>query len=253
MINGKSVDYMSLIIRLITGKAIGPFYYIIVLFLLTCISPLLEGIVYKRDRKTYRIIDVLFLSITPAYAAIIYWMMANNGNAFSDYTMLLPAWILFYYVGIRMRILSYRPNKRFWMAIMLIGLFASITESLLYWKSGIDIEFVISQLKASSICYTLAISMLFYVLWTEGKDYKPKRITGKVLLWFGDHSYIVYLSHWVIILLANKIFSKFHLGWFVIYLGTFIVVITVSYLVITAIEKITKGTNVERVIKHIGF
>lgn len=254
VINGRPVDYWNLFIRLITGRAIGPFYYIIVLFLLTCISPLLESIVYKRNKKSsYALLDVLLLMITPVYAAIIYWMMITKGSAFSYYAMLLPAWILFYYIGIRTSILCCNPNKRIYVIILFVGLTVSFIEAFFYLKNGLDIEFVIGQLKASSICYTIAVAILFYSVWTERKDYKPKRIVEKVLIWYGDHSYIIYLSHCIVLLLANAVLSRFHLNWIINYTVTFIIVVVISFLAISIVEKISKGTRIERMLKNIGF
>ena len=242
--------------RIITGRAVGSFYYIVVLFLLTCISPFLENILIKKDtNRSYRIIDVAVLLITPGYAALIYYLLFTKGNAFTYYTMLLPAWILFYYLGLRTRILGPQHNKKNCIIVILISLLLQVIEAFVYWRKGVDIEFVIGQLTISSICYTIAIIILFYVIWNENTHYQieHRQVFGRTMIWFGDHSYIIYLSHCLILFFLNRMLGTLGLPWIVYYNVVFIGVTLISYLSITFVEKLTKGTKVEKYLKYIGF
>ena len=253
IIHGDEINWSSYALRILTGRAVGPFYYIIVLLLLTIISPAFEVVVKNRDKYYIKIIDAILIMITPIYACLIYVLIFNQGDAFSYYTMTVPAWLLFYYLGIRTKAGSSRQSCNIKKCILIAsGLVFSVIEVLIYWDQNYDIEFVLSQLKLSSLIYSISLICALCVFWSNHREYKPKRRLGNILVWFGDNSFFIYLSHSLFLVVMNIFLGRLSLPWFAVYSLTFLGVVAFEAICITAIKRLFSGRNV-CLLKILGF
>ena len=96
--NGFNSSIFKEIVILFVGLSSGQLYYILVLIQLTILSPLLIKTI-----KMNRFIKLMF-AITPIYLVALYAYAIFFGHQFKFYATIFPAWFLFYYFGLYVRI-----------------------------------------------------------------------------------------------------------------------------------------------------
>lgn len=200
-IKTQKINPMLLLEKLLTGGACYPYYFIIALFQLYLITPLLNYI----NRKKYGLVLVLVLtttSITAIYLSRVF-------NVILHLPIYLPfySWVIYYEIGLLLsadRKSSAMPGKihLFIIPAILISLLLSASEAaVLVYRYG-NLSFAIAPVKYSTLSYSVCIIIAFIVL-REHVNRRPKLLTV-----FGRYSFGIYLIHlpvlnWVAALVQN--------------------------------------------------
>jgi len=204
---GGKVAVFDSFFKLITGLSSIQLYFIPVLLQLAVLTPfLVKGIQTNRGTK-------LLLLITPLYLIGLYAYAIIFKSQFAFYQTFFPAWFIFYYAGLRIKIKGYQPlfkKNQLGKAILccLIGLIISVIEGYGLLALGFPEDFATIQIKVSSIFYVFTIINLLLVI-------KPSMANceNKVLKYLGDHSYGIFYCHlfWIMI--------SYMLLWYVPFIG----------------------------------
>ncbi len=225
----KDINIFKDFIKLLLGMQAPQLYFIVVLIQLTILSPYLINTI-----KTKKSI-ILMLCTTPIYLISVYWYTARFGTQFLFYQMLFPAWLIFYYTGLLVKIKGYPQkisnNRMHSLIFFVIALGFSILESYTIKNKGFSIGFAASQIKVSSFIYTFAVINL---LVTYKKFYIKKSFS--LMRYLGDNSFGIYFVHMVYIPVADHILSGFTILNNVLPLfQLFQVIITVTLSILTII------------------
>ena len=196
------VDILKTVVVLLLGLSSGQLYFILVLIQLTVITPFLINMI-----KTNRGTKILYL-LTPMYLLSLYYYSSIYGKQMMFYQTFLPAWFIFYYVGLQLKIKGYKrifkKNEILNSSLLCISLLlVSIIEGYALLKLGFSEGFAASQIKISSFLYVLALINLLIVI-------KPyfQNISIKPLKYLGDRSYGIYYVHIIWIVIGNKVISS---------------------------------------------
>lgn len=240
----QEINWVGVVGRFIIGKSATPFYYIVVLFQFTIITPWLLKIV-KQKGKT----EKLLWLITPAYLVYIYFYNFTHGNSPTFYEVLFPAWFGFYYLGIQVkcgRIMGNSASVSLRRKVLwVIGAFVfSCVEALLLRNCGMSRGFYVSQITVGSFLYSFALIGLIC-------NYK-KRI-GCYLSKVGDCSYGIFYIHMFVLMFAGKIEESLNvLGGWIAYWGIrFVFTSIVSYAIVRLSQIVLSGHRKE--LRWLGF
>lgn len=199
ILKGGCVDWLEIAIRIITGRASTPLYYILVLLQMTLLTPVLFRIV-KAKGVAYRLLWLL----TPSYLMCIYFSNINTGQIFDGYGTLFPAWFVFFYLGLNVQIHKddwEKCAKRFGRWYYIFGaLVLSILEGWLLLRLGCS-RLATSQVKYSSFLYTGFFILLLFRKHMEGNK---KLRENRILVLAGDCSYGVFYIHCFILMVVGK-------------------------------------------------
>ncbi len=233
---------------IITGRVLGPYYFIIVLTQLIILTPLMIS-------STRNIIKSIFwLSLTPLSLLILYFfrLHLNYDLNFPLYAIPFSIWITFYYFGMlashNIKIVDF-CEKRIGIIILLYitSILFSITEGLFLWRIyGLD-SFADSQIKISSFLSSFSLILLFIGL------RKIINHWSKLLVVLGEFSFGIYLSHIFILDVLNKLMSKIGIIQNFYLISVFMATLTtmiICYLVISFTRKYI-GINISQ--RYLGF
>jgi len=192
---GGKVSVSDTLFKLVFGLSSIQLYFIPVLLQLAVLTPfLIKAIQSRRGTK-------LLLLVTPIYLIGLYAYAIVYKSQFAFYQTFFPAWFIFYYVGLWIKINGYKPlfkkNQIFNGALCcVIGLSLSIIEGYGLLALGFPEDFATIQIKVSSIFYAFAIINLLLVI----KPYMEK-MEIKWLKILGDDSYGIFYVHlfWIMI------------------------------------------------------
>lgn len=200
--NGTLPKINDVLLDVLTGRAAGPFYFIIVLVQLTLIAPL---IVHNISKKWF---NVMCCIITPLYLILIYIFNFKTKQQMPYYETFIFPWFLFYFAGLYIKINNFVINKGLtsYNGIMVPILFlafslsASIFEGYALMSLGLSESFAVSQIKISSFLYSLAVINMFFTI----RQYSSVPIT-KSLISIGNISYGIFYLHIFALMLVYKI------------------------------------------------
>ena len=170
--------------QVVVGKACTPLYYIVVLIQLTFLTPMLIKVISKK-----RMLRRFLWLLTPAYLVFIYGYNISLGKMPKLYATFFPAWFIFYYLGLHIKLNSaaWKKNiQRFGKPhLVILAILLSMAESFLLVQLGCDSSFVSSQIKISSFLYSTILIIYIYKRkeCTESKDKKIYKISRRLLLW----------------------------------------------------------------------
>lgn len=190
--------------KLLLGMSSGQLYFILVLIQLTMISPFLVKII-KQNKYS----ELLFY-ITPAYLIVLYIYIFIFGQSFLFYQMFFPAWLIFYYFGLWVKIKGY-PRvflDNIWYSLMffIIAMLFSILESFTINVLNFPVGFASSQIKISSYIYVFTVINLMFTF----KSDRNKESRQLVLLgYLGDHSLGIYYVHMIYISITGYIITAY--------------------------------------------
>lgn len=196
----QSFDALKITVKLLLGLSAGPLYFMLVLMQLTVLTPFLIKVI--RQQRWAR---VLFL-LTPFYLIGLYSYTLIKGEQLPFYQTFFPAWFVFYYGGLWVKIRGFRPifKKDFQIIKSVVLCLACLAFSILeaYWLvgQGFGAGFASSQIKASSFLYTYSIIHLLFVI-------RPYLAHMKVqpLSILGDYSFGIYFVHVAWIAVSTKL------------------------------------------------
>lgn len=196
------ISIIKSIAKILLGLSSGHLYYILVLIQLTIITPFLIKIIQGGHKGS----KVLFL-VTPLYLLILYVYNAIFKEQFLFYQTFFPAWFIFYYCGLWVKIKGYKPLFKIHairksILTCLVALLVSIIEAYVLSEFNLSVGFASSQIKISSFLYTFALINLLMVI-------KPHFQAEKVtfLSTIGDYSYSIYYVHMIWVIIGNKLLS----------------------------------------------
>lgn len=252
IMKGDTINVLKYAFCIIIGKASAPLYYIVVLIQLTLITPFLVQLI---QRKTY-FRNWLWL-ITPVYLIFIYVYNIVTKTTPFLYETLFPAWFIFYYLGLNMRLCPQWKSTlvRWFGKISWIGLalcFSLIEAAILLWL-GCSSDFASSQIKVSSFLY--AFLLILYCFGISQKPCQTRSMSGNILKYIGDRSYGIYFVHCFFLQIFEKLLSKVGLNeiWIVYFILCFLVVALCSVLFVEIARKIAGLFKAEKMLQWIGF
>lgn len=203
LING--LDIKALIIKLLTGQALGPYYFIIVLLQLIIITP----IMVRLDR--YRLGVFALYAITPISLFALYYINLINNTPFTFYSLPFTMWFLFYYYGYRIRqnekikkIISKSIIRN--LIIYFIFLALSMLEATLINESSGQISFAVSQIKISSFLASIALINLALSLKNHVNN-KPGILSN-----IGNMSFGIFFIHMIVIIFVQQLTKIIHIN-----------------------------------------
>ena len=191
-INGENFGIHKILITLITGSAVVPLYYILVLLLFTIITPVLF---WSMNNK---IADKIILAVSPTFLVVAFFFLFCFKFNFWDYLKYTPIWLLFFYLGIRFKEKKPKLNVKY-LYIALIAMFAlQLLETVFLRKiAGFN---AFTQIRFFGFGYSLVLIMLIYE--------KSKKSSRKVnlLVRIGDDSFGIYFIHCAFLMVFSKLY-----------------------------------------------
>ena len=252
--SGQSIDWKGIIYNFIVGKSATPLYYILVLLQLCLITPLLIKIIRKKNFWS----KALWF-VTPVYLAALYGWNFSKGNPPRLYETLFPAWFLFYYLGLHIKL-----NKDYWekvvskvgkLAFVILAMLLSMGESVLLIFAGCKSTFAVNQIKISSFIFSFCVIMYVCRLQKRHSN-NVKSFTGKFLKLFGDNSCGIYYIHYFFVMIIKSIFSSLGIEkiWIIYFILTWLAVSAVSvFIVWLANFLLSRSQKGEKILRLIGF
>ena len=246
----ESVSWLKIIYRFVVGKASTPFYYIVVLIQLTLLTPVLIKVIEHKGR-----VSKLLWFVTPAYLIYIYSFNIITGETPRLYETLFPAWFLFYYVGLWVKI-NGCEGIRSWGKLRYVaaGLVLSLIEAEILISIGCDASFATSQIKVSSFIY--AGFLILWLIENEGsnsrKQEDPKE--NNPIKHIGDRSYGIFYIHCFVLMFVRKFSSLLFEGiWILNFIICFIMTALLSVLAVDIVNVLAGKLKIEKALKWIGF
>ncbi len=246
-----NVSVRHIIYAFCAGKAVGPFYYIVVLVQLTLLTPWLVKI---KKRKW-------MFAVTPLYLICLYIFNLYVGQMPRLYETLFPAWFLFYLMGLDCRegkLVGAITRVRNWWIVVALGV--SVVEAVVLLQVGCAIGFASSQIRFGSFLYTSVIALVLM------KNKEGKNTTGQIdqndlhgvnrlLASIGDCSYGIFYAHMLVLMVAQKVVSLTWLSqiWITYFLACFVMTAIGSYLIVWGTRKVAEKLGCQSVLKVIGF
>ena len=195
---------LQIVYHLITGRAQAQLYYIVVLVELTLLIPLLMRVLDNRK------LSAVILSLTPIYLILCTGYRYYTGAELSWLGRDFCAWIIFYYLGMIVKRYGWKQRKHIFLwTAYIITLAFSVLEGIIADGLGM-FSLAISQVKISSMTYSLTVIALILNYWPSSKKkslyqetYRTKQ--GKLgsfniqfkylLVYIGDISFGIYFCH----------------------------------------------------------
>lgn len=185
---------------LLLGSGIGIGYFVIVLTSLTLIHPLFAHWGSKISLFASSLLSLLSVGL-------LYWIRIEFGNQsigkFPITALPFTTWMIFFYLGfyIQSRVIIETPKNKI-IKFLIIAFTLNLIESFLIMSSFGVRSIAAGQVKLSTFFYSTCIC--FYAL-----NHGLGRLSGqKHLVWLGQHSFIIYLSHMLFLTKINDALEK---------------------------------------------
>ncbi|OQB14344.1 MAG: glucans biosynthesis protein [Firmicutes bacterium ADurb.Bin193] len=202
--NGFKFDAFKELINLFTGQSSTGLYFIVALIQLIILTPIL----IKRINKNY--FKILCMLLAFVYLASYYTSYYLSGSAYTSlFAYFFPAWLIYYYLGIYVRVSGKdylfgfkskgKTDLSLGVLLVIISFAISVTESYLLKSYAMPDSFLVSQLKASNVLYSVCVINLILLI---KKYMQPK--TQKTLLTLGNNSFGIYFIHIFWLLVINN-------------------------------------------------
>lgn len=218
---------------ILTGTAATPFYYILVLFYFTLLTPLLIRFMHKR------IFNILLFACCFICLAVFYIMKVNGYDVWHSarYTIV---WLPFYYGGILIRNNNLRLErlKKFAITFCVLSLILEFCEAIIIWKYvSNSADMILSQIKFTSFVNSACIAMLMLSYHTPQMKHG---FIEMILSRLGDDSYGIFYVHCIFITLFQIAYEKFNITNIIplplLRIGECILVLALSIIVIALIR-----------------
>ncbi len=188
-IKTQQINPDKIILKLLTGGACYPYYFVIAITQLYIITPLLQYI----NRKQYGLILVLIFSIV-SYLALYLSRVFNI--IIWPLPIYLPfySWVIYYEIGLLMgtrrnKIIDAKNIHIFILPAALVSLLLSEIEAMVLLSKYNNLYLAISPVKYSTFLYSVCIIIVFLHVRRRLK-YQPK-----LLATIGNYSFGLYLIH----------------------------------------------------------
>lgn len=226
----EAIRWQEYLIRFLTGKASGQLYYILVLFQLVLLSPLIIRLLAS---PRWRI--VLYL-LTPIHLAVIY-IFNLTADGILYYETVFTAWLLFYLLGLdaktgRFDYLIERVNGCHVMLLLML----SIAEAfMLLYLAGRPEDFTYSQLRICNYAFVVMLDLWFLKIGRhlDRTEYE-ERWWYQLGVKLGDASYGIYFCHMAVLMIVTKVLQIVGLDylWGVYWILSWILTLSVSWILV---------------------
>lgn len=195
-------DIQEILFKLLTGRATGPYYFIILIVQFYMLTPILQRI-NKNPHGFILILFINFISLSFSYITRLYF--GSFFSSLSVYAMPFYTWIIFYEFGILYRNFDrYEISKQIATLIAISIVFAliiSFFEAKIILIKYDNLAFAISTVKFSSFLYSgCFITGFLYIRQKVSK-------WSNLIVSLGNYSFGIYLMH-IPVLLIVQLFLK---------------------------------------------
>lgn len=181
--------------HLILGTGIGIGYFVIALSSLIVVHPLFA-------RMTRSAALLVAFALTFATLTLMYWLRIWHPDALLNrfpYSGLpFTVWIFFYYLGFAVRGGHLTLQRSTLVAMVVAGFVLSLAESIAVSQLMDNAPFAPSQVKFSTYFFSAAVCLLAL------SANVGVLMRSSALVWMGQRSYVLYLSHLLFLLVATK-------------------------------------------------
>lgn len=189
-----SMAYLAKVYLL--GKAVGPYYYIVVLLLFTLATP---GLIRLVETKSGRII-AYGISVATLIFAYVLQMRGHNVWDYLKYTIV---WLPFFLLGMYARRRPIvRLGKITCIVLIIITYILQIVETVILSQCVNTEMIAYSQIRISAFLYDAAIAIT--ILNSMDTEVQQTKI-NKFFITLGNASFFVFLVHIGFIYILNKI------------------------------------------------
>lgn len=181
------IDVQQIIFKLLTGTAISPYFFIILIAQLYVITPLLHYV----NRKPYGLILVLIVNVI---SLLLRYLSKLHFNYWFPSISPFYSWIIFYEIGLLVgrsdnKIFAAKKVRFFILPALLVSLLASELEGMILLLKYNILDFAVSAVKYSSFLYSICIIIAFLHL-RKHLSQRPE-----FLVTIGNYSFGIYLIH----------------------------------------------------------
>jgi len=181
------IEVQQIIFKLLTGKAIFPYFFIILIAQFYVITPFLHYI----NRKRYGLILVLIVNVI---SLLLRYLSKLHFNCWFPSVSLFYSWIIFYEIGLLVgrsdnKIFAAKKVRFFILPALLVCLLISELEGIIILSKYGDFGFAAHALKYSTFMYSVCI--IFAFLFVREHFYH----WPKLLVTIGYRSFGIYLIH----------------------------------------------------------
>ncbi len=231
---GTNID--KSLIKFITFKSEAHLYYIVALFQLVLLTPVLLRWLERKEKRI-----VIYL-ITPIYLLIIFIVriIFEKEIPFSQYFFF--GWIIYYILGLESEKIKLTKNYFGPIFFILISLFVNIS---LYCINEKLYTYSCSQLNIVNMFYVISILPIVLINNNKYKSSKFENIIEKI----GDNSFGIYLVHLIFLKICAIAIKKLNLNVLIYYVVLTFCTLIVSYSFIYLFKKITRN----KFNKYLGF
>jgi probable poly-beta-1,6-N-acetyl-D-glucosamine export protein len=197
-------DLKKILLHLLTGRCVGIYYFIIVLFQFTLLTPLLIRFINNR------FVNCVNFLLTPLSMLVYYVLRFKFPNllAVPWYSLLFCIWHFFYFFGIyakqKLHPNHFRRNLKKYLFLLITFQLLSLLEAALIIKYLANPKFAVSQITISSFLTSLAFIGLIMAV-------KDKLRPNRILELLGSCAFGIFLSHMFILPTIQKAFSHLSL------------------------------------------
>lgn len=165
-------------------------YFVSVIFQLYLLYPLLLTIAKKHSKL------LLTLSLFIQLGLYTYFSYSPNPPSDQIQNTFFLTWIFYFVFGIYLAKKKSFISPKISLILILIGLLFSVIDTHQYLNLSDNIVLAIRFSKIPQILYSFGFISFFLSL-------PANTLNSKILTWFGHNSYLIYLSHPVLVHLAN--------------------------------------------------
>ena len=178
-------DYNNFILKFLTARCCGIYYYLFVYMQLVLITPVIVFVINKQHKY-------LIYSITPIFILILYILnVLGYQVSFPLNAIFFPMWISYYAIGLMI------GNKKNTIQL-------SLRSSLILYFIGILLQLVEGELWNYFNNYNMATTQI-RLSNLINKKFKLNKVIYKILVTLGDYSFGIYLTHMILVSVFNKI------------------------------------------------
>lgn len=191
-------------IQLFTNFAFGGFSILYFLFVLIQLKFITPWIFSRVKRVDYHICKDPLLLITPLYLLLFScfkFYFVDDYIKVSDFISLdnfFPAWFLYYYLGILLKVKEYKIRPIFAVISFVVSLFVSINMSFWLVEHTELHNFPYTQSKLTSLFVALSFILLIYSI---RENDMPQNILSRI----GEWSFGIYILHMPMAIVFHQI------------------------------------------------
>lgn len=189
LIDWPDVDWLSAILHFVAGKVAAPFYFILVLLQLNLLTPALLRAQNKPVTRT------VIWCLSPAYLVALGAYCVINGTQPPLYETVFPAWLIYYWAGLRWKS-GRKYSVRGWYVAVALGI--AMLDAVILVTRFQAASLAPSQVRLATVPYALLLAT-----WLISHRFPlPAKTAWKYI---GNHSYGVFYIHCLMLSITEKV------------------------------------------------